>query len=98
MSERRDPVPFPEEEADALLLTDEEGSEVPFRLLGTLELRGKRYAVLEDTGDEDSVMIFSVVPDGEGERFDPVTDEDECDDAFYYFQTMQADYEVGPAE
>lgn len=84
---------------DILKLTDEDGEEASFRQLCRFDLNGKTYLVLEDLEEEDSVMIFTVSADEDGEELlCAVTDEDESEEAFYYFQTEEDGYEFGPAE
>ncbi len=87
------------EDEDLIILTDDEGEDVPFRCLAQLELNGKTYAVLCDAEDENSVMIFRTEEDEDGEiSYSAVEDEDECDDVFYTFEAEIDDYEFGPAE
>ncbi|MBR6029832.1 MAG: DUF1292 domain-containing protein [Clostridia bacterium] len=82
----------------ALRLTDDDGQEADFRQLCRFDLRGKTYVVLEDLEDEDSVIIFSVETDEEGEEvLCAVEDEDESEEAFYFFQAEMDDYDFGPA-
>jgi hypothetical protein len=87
-----------EQDFETVLLTDEEGSDIPFRLIGRLEWQGETYAFLEDPEDEGSVMVFTVTEDGEGEQYEPVLDDELCEEVFYLFQAEADDYEVGPAE
>ena len=83
---------------ERLTLTDEDGTEIEFIILGRLKLNGTEYAFLEDPEDEGSVMVYRVASEDGEEVFEPVEDEDECEEAFFYFQAEADDYEVGPAE
>ena len=87
-----------EEAFDTVFLTDEEGNDIAFRLIGRLDWQGKTYAFLEDPEDEGSVMVFTVSADGEEEQYEALTDDDLCEEVFYLFQAEADDYEVGPAE
>ncbi len=84
---------------ERITLTDEDGNDMDFYLLGRMELDGIRYVFLEDPEDEGSVMVCRAEEDEDGEELlNPVEDEAECENAFYYFQAEADDYEVGPAE
>ncbi len=83
---------------DRILLYDEDGEEAAFLPLGRLTLDGIDYALLEEEGDEDSVMVFTVEKEDGEDVYLPVEDEDECERVFYLFQAEADDYEIGPAE
>lgn len=58
-------------EEDVIMLEDEDGNEVPFYHIATLEHEGKDYAYLQQADDEDDPMIEifeleEVEDDGEG--------------------------------
>ena len=55
-------------------LTDEDGQEADFRQLCRFDLHGQTYVALEDLEDEESVILFRVSADEDGEE---LYDEDE---------------------
>ncbi len=87
-----------EQEEEFLTLTDEDGFEISFRILGRMAWKGQTFAFLEDPEDTGSVMVFTVTQEDDGENFSVVYDEDLAEEVFYLFQADAEDYEVGPAE
>ena len=88
-----------EDDENLVIMTDEDGNEIEFIEIGRIKLDGKEYVFLEAPEDEGSVMVYRAEEDEDGEELlNPVEDEDECENAFYYFQAEADDYEVGPAE
>ncbi len=79
-------------------LTDDDGNEIEFYEIGRIDLDGTVYVFLEDPEDEGSVLVFRAGREGGEEVLQTVENEDECENAFYYFQAEADDYEVGPAE
>lgn len=75
-----------EEEASIISLTDEEGNEVEFELIDSVDYEGKEYLILLPPDDEAAeVVILEVEPHKDGtESFLTVNDED----------TLNAVYEV----
>ena len=80
-----------EEEEELFTLTDEEGNESQFALVGDLELEGQEYLALipadtEGDGEEDEYVILKVTADENGEEIlVTIDDEEEFDrvaDAF----------------
>ena len=66
---------LPEEEVSMLTLTDENGQDVDFEYLDSLEYQGKEYLVLMPEG-EDEIVILEVEPvDEENENYLAVEDE-----------------------
>lgn len=52
-----------------IMLEDEEGNEVPFYHVATLEHEGKEYACLQKADDEDPLLeIFELADDEEGDE------------------------------
>lgn len=71
-----------EEEDDLFTLTDEEGNESQFALVGDLELDGQEYLALipadtEGDGEEDEYVILKVTTDENGEEILVTIDDDE---------------------
>lgn len=66
-----------EEEVNILTLTDENGEEVNFEYLDSVELEGKEYLVLmPEDEDSNEIIILEVEPvDEETENYLSVTDE-----------------------
>ncbi len=89
---------MPEAGEERVTLTDDEGNDIDFLMIGRLSLDGVTYVFLEDPEDEGSVLVFRAETEDGEEVYTPVEDEDECENAFYYFQAEADDYEVGPAE
>ena len=87
-----------DDEENMIQLTDDEGNEIEFIEIGRLQLNGKEYVFLEEPEDEGSVLVYHAEQENGEEVLCPVEDEDECENAFYYFQAEADDYEVGPAE
>lgn len=93
-----------DEQENILLLTDEDGNDIPFALLDEIELDGKRYAVLapleEDEDDEEGgVLIYRVEDSADGtESFADVEDERELQRVFDVFRIDDEDYEFCDAE
>ena len=84
-----------EEEVEIYTLTDEDGNELEFTLVGTVEMKGNKYlAMIPSDLDEDSeyleyVILKSVIEDGE-EVLISVDDDDEYDDVADYFDDLFA--------
>jgi len=84
-----------DERDDIVVLVDENGDEVEFEHIDTIEMNGDEYVVLvpfiEDeveTQDEEEVVILKVEHDQDGEdSFVTVEDDDELDAVFEEFQT-----------
>ena len=73
-------------EPDRVTLTDEEGVEREFDIIGSLELDGNEYfALVAVEGDEDEYIILKVVEENGEEVLITIDDDDEFDrvaDAF----------------
>lgn len=76
---------------DLLILTDEEGTEVPFEILDILEYEGEEYVVLypADAGEDELVHILRVtsenMDDGE-EQYEGIEDEELIDTLYQLFR------------
>lgn len=93
------------EDENILLLSDEDGNDVPFAILDEMELGGRRYIVLapldeeDDDADEGGVMIFRVEAAADGtERFESIEDERELQRVFDVFRIDAEDYDFCDAE
>lgn len=69
---------LPEEEAQILTLTDENGQDTDFEYLDCLTYQGKEYLILMPAGDEETeIVILEIEPvDEENENYLAVEDED----------------------
>ena len=82
-----------EEEANILVLTDENGKEVEFEYLDSVEYVGKEYLILLPIDDVDGeVVILEVEPvDEETENYLAVTDEVLLNDIYAIFKERYKD-------
>jgi len=65
-------------EYDVFTLTDEEGNESQFELLGNLELDGNKYvALIPFEGEDDEYVILKISTDDDGNEILLTIDEDE---------------------
>ena len=84
-----------DEEVEIYTLTDEDGQELEFALIGTVEMKGNKYlamipADLDDEGEYlEYVILKTVIEDGE-EMLVSVDDDDEYDDVADYFDDLFA--------
>ena len=84
-----------DERDDIVVLVDENGEEVEFEHIDTIEMNGNEYVVLApleeeeaDEKDEEEVIILKIEHGEEGEdSFVTVEDEDELDEVFEEFQS-----------
>jgi uncharacterized protein YrzB (UPF0473 family) len=93
-----------DERDDVVVLVDENGEEVEFEHLDTIEQNGKEYVILlpmtaEEGTDEDvdEVVILKIEHNENGEdSFVTVEDEDELQGVFEEFKTrMEDQYDFG---
>lgn len=83
-----------EERDDIVVLVDENGEEVEFEHIDTIEMNGNEYVVLapyseeeSEEQDEEEVIILKVEHNEDGEdSFVTVEDEEELDTVFEEFQ------------
>jgi len=86
-----------EERDDIVVLLDENGEEVEFELLDTVELNGNEYVVLlpieesEDENDIDEVVILRIEHGEEEDSFVSVDDDDELEAVFEEFKLRMED-------
>ena len=82
-----------EEESPLLTLTDENGEEVNFEYLDSIEYQGVEYLVLAPEGDEEGeTVILEVQPvDEENENYIGVEDEAVLDAVFGIFKEKYKD-------
>jgi uncharacterized protein YrzB (UPF0473 family) len=86
-----------EERDDIVILLGEDGEEVEFEHLDTVELNGSEYVVLlpleeQENEEVDEVVILKIEHDEEGEdSFVTVDDEEELNRVFEEFKTRMED-------
>ena len=93
-----------EEEAFFCTLTDEDGTEIDFEVIGEAEIDGTYYYAMEPVGAEESedgiieYVLLKKVTDASGEdMFETIDDEDEFDKVAAYFDELfddEADYDA----
>lgn len=87
------------------ILTDEEGNELKFEVIGSAEINGTMYYAMipvDDQPEEEDVyeyVILKAETDEDGEEvLVTIDDDDEFDDVADYFDDMladEADYDLG---
>lgn len=89
---------------DSIVYTDEnlslydEEEELDFHMVARVTLGGHPYAIFEDPEDEESLMVFDIVEEEDGnETYNPVMDEEESERVFYLYEAAFDDYEFGQA-
>lgn len=85
-------------ESTVFTLTDEEGNEIEFEVIGQHEMNGEHYVALlpaNDQPEDDGVgdiqweyVILKLVKDGDEEILVTVDDDDEFDDIADYFDDL----------
>lgn len=66
------------ENENRVVLLDEEGNEVEFELVITIEKEGAEYALLKNIDeDSDDMFAFKIEQDDEGDLLIPVEDDEE---------------------
>lgn len=83
-----------QERDDIIVLIDEDGTEIEFEYLDTIEMNGKEFVVLLPLDDieEGEVVILEVKElDDENVEFLPVKDEDELMAVFEEFKERMKD-------
>lgn len=86
-----------EERDDIVVLVDENGEEVEFEHLDTIELNGNEYVVLlpvsetEEEKEIDEVVILKIEHGEEEDSFVSVDDDDELDAVFEEFRVRMED-------
>ena len=84
-----------DERDDIVILVDENGDEVEFEHIDTIEMNGNEYVVLApleeeeaEEQDEEEVIILKIEHNEDGEdSFVTIEDDDELDEVFNEFQT-----------
>lgn len=87
------------EEVEMVTLTDEDGKEIEFELIGRLTLDGKDYiALMSQDNDEEYIILKSEKDENGEETFVTIEDDDEFDnvaDAFDDEFLAEFDYDIG---
>ena len=84
---------IPEEEASILTLTDENGNDVEFEYLDSIDYEGVEYLCLLPVGDEENeIVILEVEPvDEENENYLAVENEEILEAVFAIFKERYKD-------
>lgn len=70
-----------------IVLTDDEGNDVEFEWLDTIEMNDKSYVVVLPTEeDEEEVVILKIEPEDDEDTFVGLDDEDEINAVFEAFK------------
>lgn len=94
MNENNKNINNEEEMVDIFTLTDEDGNEIDFEIIGEHEKDGQRYFAMipvEDEGANDDVceyVILKLSKEGDEEVLVTVDDDDELDDIADYFDDL----------
>ncbi|MGN1467938.1 MAG: DUF1292 domain-containing protein [Ruminococcus sp.] len=93
MLNNEDFAPDIQEEASIIVLTDDEGNDVEFEFLDTIEYEGDEYIVLmENVEDNDEVVILKIESlDDENENYIGVDDEETLNAVFKIFKDRYKD-------
>lgn len=77
-----------EELDNIVVLTDDEGKDIEFEWLDTVEMGDNQYIVLLPTDDEEAeeVVILKMEVEDENENFIPVEDEEELNKVYDLFK------------
>lgn len=95
-----------EERDDIVVLVDENGDEIEFEHIDTIEMNGNEYVVLapiekdedDEPDDDEEVIILKVEHNEDGEdSFITIEDDDELDEVFDEFQARMEE-EFGSEE
>lgn len=85
-----------------ILLTDEDGEEIPYELLDDMILDDRRFVILapayDDEVDDGTVVIFEIIDEDGEETFAPVESEAIEQRVFDCFRASDEDYEFCEAE
>lgn len=82
------------EEIEIFTLTDEDGNEIDFEVIGDCEKNGQRYFAMIPVDDADAsddvceYVILKLAKDGDEEILVSVDDDDELDDVADYFDDL----------
>lgn len=91
MFEDDDDIDF-EDIDNIIMLTDENGDEVPFEFLDLIKYGGKEYVVLLPHEEEsEEVVILETYDDGDMEHYDSIDDEDTLMTVFEMFKEKNRD-------
>lgn len=94
-----------DERDDIVVLVDENGEEVEFEHIDTIEMNDNEYVVLapleeesDEEGEEEEVIILRIEHNEDGEdSFVTIEDDDELDEVFNEFQSRMEE-EFDPEE
>jgi len=87
-------------EPEVVTLTDEDGVERDFRIIGSLEMDGNQYLAMTDAeGEEDEYVILKIVEENGEEVLVTIDDDDEFDRVADAFDNeMMEEYDLDAVE
>lgn len=93
MLNNEDFAPENQEEANLIVLTDDQGNDVEFEFLDTVEYQGDEYIILmENVEDSDEVIILKIESlDDENENYVGIEDEKVLNTIFEIFKERYKD-------
>jgi uncharacterized protein YrzB (UPF0473 family) len=104
MNDNKNTEPQNEEEVSIITLTDEDGKEIDFEVIGDAEIDGVVYYAMTPAGAQETnegiieYVLLKLIEDEEGEEvFVTVDDEDEFDKVADFFDDMfdsEEDYDA----
>ena len=104
MNDNKNNEPQLEEESNIITLTDEDGKEIDFEIVGDAEIDGVVYFAMTPAGAQENnegiieYTLLKLIEDVEGEEvFVTVDDEDEFDKVANFFDDFlddEADYDL----
>lgn len=83
------------DDVQTVILTDEDGNDLPFEVLAVLGMEQGEYAVLADPGSEDQAFVFRIEESNDGEVFVTIDNDQEYQAVVDEWQRMLEEEEQG---
>ncbi|MZQ75603.1 MAG: DUF1292 domain-containing protein [Peptoclostridium sp.] len=82
-------------EENKITLLDEEGNEMEFEIIMTLDVEGVEYAILAQEGDEESAVVLRMDYDEDGELLlVPIEDDEEYENVVSAYEVLAEEEEL----
>lgn len=82
-------------EDNKIILLDEEGNEMEFEIILTLDVEGVEYAILAQEGDEESAVVLRMDYDADGElMLMPIEDDEEYENVVSAYEVLAEEEEL----
>ncbi|AHM56551.1 hypothetical protein EAL2_c12560 [Peptoclostridium acidaminophilum DSM 3953] len=82
-------------EDNKIILLDEEGNEMEFEIIMTLDVEGVEYAILAQEGDEESAVVLRMDYDADGElMLVPIEDDEEYENVVSAYEVLAEEEEL----